>query len=905
MQGPKSPVNENSLVGMSAEGRRQLAATVTLDLKDEFSRLYSQISDKDLRDAKFGGSGPQLNPNLAAIPDLFNRLSSKVQEDILSANSVEEQQAIHDFYVLVMHECAESGNYIATQAIASAFDAVPISRLKYLTENSQFKEAKAGILGQLSDISPSQNKPGLFDPRENFGILRADIRKRQARGDNLVLPFNILSRDLTFAKEGGSDAETVTRFIANFRNVNPPISPSQGVSTDIVARVRSAGENPLSEEYYQRSQKIMPSRGTPDSYFQERKFELLVEKKLIEIIDKKLAKINNSGKVKTQSLLNMDQKDVKAAIDAASKEMSKEMKVDKKFKDNMLRALSQMNYDELKNHNAHKLQAAAPPIRNPLSPVPLVSAGVSVDADPLAKHAAAASSSPSSNLPSSSSLSAATPTVAQAPVRSAEMDAGFGEFVKAVQYMNRNAPPVAAVSKSDKTDKRFDTNDPRVERKFRELADADRRGKGKKTDKDLLKEAEDYVKQLDAPATSSTVQVQAALGSLEQRQAADVSAAKPAADPVAPAIKHPPRQPVGPSPHIKASVADSSQSGPAGSASKPQEVASAPSQPDSPSSSSSSSQYNSTRSEKRNRVLSEFVRRSQALDEVKAEIQLDKLPESVRSTYTQDSYFEMVKKAAIKAVEDKGLGPEFVPEIIDAVYSDPNVAFANPAGASPSGTYKKDPVSGETRQQKEAKVDISVFNKESASSDSVTNSRSTSPASDSPVSSSRSSSPTSSSLSDFAAAINSKKSASASSSVSSSPSSSPASASVKIDPNSPLYKAIVKEAKNKVAGEFSDIVRKVVNETPGLSDKEKEAMFAKMLAQKEGLLQKAGITTPPVAKASDQHAALASSPAPILLSAAVPKSAIQRENKPPGGKVTFANEPVSKAVSKAKKGNKP
>lgn len=376
-KGPNVVESGNSILRMAPDEKSRLEDAIVSDLRTEFAKLYSEVTNDDLQTAKFGGSEPQRNPRLARIPDFFNKISCKVMDDILNASSQEEQQAIHDFYISIMAKCINQGNYPAAQAMAAAFDNSAISRLKYLTENSQNKSTKLEILGYFNDRDPTQNKPGLFDPNKNFANLRAHMAER----NDIIYPLNILSRDLTFAKEGNEgdekreqrEAET-NRIINNFRNKSTVISPNQGMATSIVQQINKTSGNPDDGQYYAKSTTVMPLRETSDAYFRNQKFEMNVEQQLKAIVDKRLGKLP-AAKSAAERNAKLRKSDINDAINFTAKGS----KINKAEKKQCQTRLQTMSYAEFEAQQQAKLAAGTMPkyietiAKAPQAPIPLSS----------------------------------------------------------------------------------------------------------------------------------------------------------------------------------------------------------------------------------------------------------------------------------------------------------------------------------------------------------------------------------------------------------------------------------------------------------------------------------------------------------------------------------------------------
>lgn len=198
---------------------KSMARMMAQELKKIQVALSASIPMTDLIENRWTKPGSTASSNTV----FFNRLSNSVQAQILNAKSLPNQARVAKFYVQVMKQCREEGDYNSYLSILAALRSTPIRRLSYIA--------------QIPMIERELEFAGTITSQEaNAKEFRKEIKSNKAP---IVIPYTgLMYTDLTFTQDGNPNIINSKLNTAKMELLYKILTPFRQLSS-------KAKENPL------------------------------------------------------------------------------------------------------------------------------------------------------------------------------------------------------------------------------------------------------------------------------------------------------------------------------------------------------------------------------------------------------------------------------------------------------------------------------------------------------------------------------------------------------------------------------------------------------------------------------------------------------------------------------------
>ncbi|MBI2791646.1 MAG: hypothetical protein HYX61_06790 [Gammaproteobacteria bacterium] len=175
---------------------KQNAKIMADDLRKRGMALFLDIEPSDLYNQAWANNKIKEKLNIIKAIRDFNLVSQSVKLDILNTKEISHQQDILRFYIEVVKNAMESGDYNTVYMIGSAFNSSTIRNLKHLDNLPEFKE----MLANKTFVEITN--------REKNHKSYHDLVKKNKDTLNIIPFMGIYLSQLTFADDGNPSTRT-------------------------------------------------------------------------------------------------------------------------------------------------------------------------------------------------------------------------------------------------------------------------------------------------------------------------------------------------------------------------------------------------------------------------------------------------------------------------------------------------------------------------------------------------------------------------------------------------------------------------------------------------------------------------------------------------------------------------
>lgn len=137
---------------------------VAAALKQNALNMYKKIQPSEFENMNWEKK-PELSPNMLAVMQASNKITSNILNEILMQENQKDQQKVYNFYVKLMEASVKGGDYQTALSIYTGLNQGAIDRLNYLKGDKNINKI---LESSSKEVSIAQNFKVLRDNMDNF-----------------------------------------------------------------------------------------------------------------------------------------------------------------------------------------------------------------------------------------------------------------------------------------------------------------------------------------------------------------------------------------------------------------------------------------------------------------------------------------------------------------------------------------------------------------------------------------------------------------------------------------------------------------------------------------------------------------------------------------------------------------